>query len=52
MAKKKKEDLFISDSGLLVDQNFKKVTFFVVSCRLASVILVILGIMALIEGNL
>ena len=51
MAKKKHEDLYISDSGVMVDRSFKKVTFFVVSCRIMSFILAVLGVLAFIEGN-
>lgn len=51
MANKKSDDLFISDSGLMVDKNRKKATVFVISCRILTVFLIILGIAAFIEGN-
>ena len=51
MANKKDDDLFISDSGVMVDKTRKKANIFVISCRVLSVILVILGIAAFIEGN-
>ncbi len=50
MTKKRKEDIFISDSGVMIDHTYKKVTFFVISCRFMSVVLAILGIAAIIEG--
>ena len=51
MANKKGDDLLISDSGVSVDKNRKRATIFVISCRILSVILVVLGIAAFIEGN-
>ena len=51
MANKKGDELFISDSGLMVDKNRKRAAIFVVACRILSIVLIILGIAAFIEGN-
>lgn len=51
MSNKKNEDVFISDSGVIVDKNRRRAAIFVLSCRVLSIILIILGIAAFFEGN-
>lgn len=45
-----KETKLIDDSGLHVDNHYKKITLFVFLCRFFTVLLIILGIGALIKG--
>ena len=40
----------IDDSGIHVDLKPKQVTFFVTMCRIVTVVLIILGALALITG--
>ncbi|WP_155830523.1 hypothetical protein [Butyrivibrio sp. NC3005] len=51
MPKNKKEDLLISDSGVKEDLNQRRVTAFVIICRILTIVLIILGVIAFLEGN-
>jgi hypothetical protein len=50
MPKKSGKKEFISDSGIITSSN-KKEIIFVYLCRSISIVLVILGLLAFIEGN-
>ncbi len=52
MSKKKKNDLFITDTGILIEQKKTPVTLFVFICRALSIVLIVLGVMALYVGNM
>ena len=50
--KKDTSNHLIGDEGIYVDSKQKRVTAFVILCRITTVILIILGAAALIVGNM
>ncbi|MCR5476273.1 MAG: hypothetical protein K6E92_01450 [Lachnospiraceae bacterium] len=52
MLSNKSTDNFISDEGIITTKKRVKVTFFVYLCRVLTIALAILGVMALIIGNM
>lgn len=42
----------VDDTGIHEDTKVKKITFFVGLCRLVTVILIVLGVLNLIYGNI
>lgn len=51
MTNKKNEDILISDSGVRTSRLGLYTKIFVAICRVLSVILIILGVLAFVSGN-
>ena len=51
MAKKSNEDILISDSGVKTTKIGLYTKIFVAICRILSVILIVLGLLAFVSGN-
>ena len=51
MASKKNKDILISDSGLRTTKIGLYTKIFVAICRVLSVILIVLGVLAFVSGN-
>ena len=52
MFENKVSDNYISDEGIINTRKRVKITFFVYLCRILTIVLGILGVMALIIGNI
>lgn len=51
MKKQKEEHFYISDSGLMEDNNTKQARRFVFMCNVVTLVLAVLGLIVFIEGN-
>lgn len=51
MARGKKEKLLISDHGVIVTKKNIHISVFIIICRVLTVVLAVLGILAFVKGN-
>ncbi|MCR4897431.1 MAG: hypothetical protein K5891_11725 [Lachnospiraceae bacterium] len=52
MANNQASEHLYSDAGIITSHKRTKVTIFVYLCRILSIVLIVLGVMALIIGNI